>query len=327
MEPSFLPAADLKTLQKRAQLLATVRAYFVEHGYWECETPILSPDIVVDANLDPFELTDGGQRWFLQTSPEAAMKRLLAAGATAIFQVSRVFRRGEVGPRHNPEFTMIEWYRTGDDHFAQMKFVEQLVRAVFQAADRELPPQSFERLTYDAAFQRYAGTRVLTLPTIALVELALSRDLDVPDSLPEDDRDGWLNLLLAELVEPHLGVERPQFLYDYPASQAALAVLRQEPGQPGVAERFELYVSGVELCNGYHELTDADAFASRTEEERATRKAHGAVDLPGAPQLAAALRHGTPQSSGVALGFDRLIMLALNQPTIQSVIAFPSDRA
>ncbi|MBI1311132.1 EF-P lysine aminoacylase GenX [bacterium] len=327
MEPPFLPSADLKTLQQRAQLLAVVRTFFVEHGYWECETPILSRDIVVDANLDPFELTDGGQRWFLQTSPEAGMKRLLAAGATAIFQVSRVFRRGEVGPRHNPEFTMIEWYRVGDDHFAQMEFVEQLVRAIFQTAGRELPTEPFERLTYDAAFERYAGTRVLNLPTTELIDLARSRNLNIPASLPADDRDGWLNLLLAELVEPHLGNERPQFLYDYPASQAALAVLRRAAGQPAVAERFELYVSGVELCNGYHELTDAAAFIARTKEEQAARSSRGASDLPGASLLAAALRHGTPRSSGVALGFDRLAMLALGKQTIADVLAFPVNLA
>ena len=327
MTPEFLPSANLETLQQRARLLASVRAFFVERGYWECETPILSRDIVVDANLDPFELTDGGERWFLQTSPEAGMKRLLAAGATAIFQVSRVFRRGESGPRHNPEFTMIEWYRVGDDHFAQMKFTEQLVRAVFETAGRDLLPDSFERLTYDAAFERYAGTRVLSLPTTALIDLARSHNLEVPDSLPLDDRDGWLNLLLAELVEPHLGTNHPVFLHDYPASQAALAVLREDPGQPQVAERFELYLSGVELCNGYHELTDADAFAARTEEERATRRCQNAPDLPGAPRLEAALRHGSPQSSGVALGFDRLAMLALGLTSIDQVLAFPAERA
>jgi lysyl-tRNA synthetase class 2 len=327
MTPDFLPSADLETLQQRAKLLAAVRAFFVERGYWECETPILSRDIVVDANLEPFELTDGSERWFLQTSPEAGMKRLLAAGTTAIFQVSRVFRRGESGPRHNPEFTMIEWYRVGDDHFAQMEFTEQLVRAVFESAGRDLPPEPFERLTYDAAFERYAGTRVLDLPNAELVDLARSHNLEVPDSLPFDDRDGWLNLLLAELIEPHLGTNRPVFLHDYPASQAALAVLREDPGQPPVAERFELYLSGVELCNGYHELTDPDAFAARTEEERAIRRLQNTPDLPGAPMLEAALRHGTPQSSGVALGFDRLAMLALGLTSIDQVLAFPTGRA
>ena len=327
IEPLFLPSADLKTLQQRANLLAALRTFFVERGYWECETPILSRDIIVDANLDPFELSDDGQRWFLQTSPEAGMKRLLAAGATAIFQVSRVFRRGESGPRHNPEFTMIEWYRVGDDHFAQMGFTEQLVRAVFKTASRELAPEPFEQLTYDDAFERHTGTRVLDLPNEALVDLARSHDLEVPDSLPACDRDGWLNLLLAELVEPHLGIDRPVFLYDYPASQAALAVLREDPGQPPVAERFELYISAVELCNGYHELTDADAFAARTLEERAIRRSQNAVDLPGASMLDAALRHGTPQSSGVALGFDRLAMLAFGLISIDQVLAFPTDRA
>lgn len=327
MDPFFLPAARLDILQKRAGLLSAVREFFDERGYWECETPILSRDIIVDANLEPFELTDRGERWFLQTSPEAGMKRLLCAGATAVYQVSRVFRRGESGPRHNPEFTMIEWYRLHDDHFAQMGVVEELVRRIWNISGAELPSSPFERLTYDAAFERYAGTRVLGLSNEGLMEIAGAKNIAVPASLSADDRDGWLNLLLAELVEPHLGQSGPQFLYDYPASQAALAVVRQDAGGPAVAERFELYVSGVEICNGYHEITDAGTFSARTSRERTRRRASGASDLPGAPALEAAITHGMPPASGVALGFDRLVMLALGLPSIQDVLAFPVDRA
>lgn len=333
----FLPTASLRTLQHRAHLIAALRTFFTDAGYWECETPILSRDIVVDANLDPFTTTDHrGRTMYLQTSPEAGMKRLLAAGATSIFQVSRVMRKGEVGERHNPEFTMVEWYRAGDTHHDQMDFVERLVRHVCEEGSRlsgevcdlETPfwRQPFERLTYDDAFKRHAGTRVLNLTVSQLAGLARAQGVSAPESLAPDDRDGWLNLLLAELVEPHLGRERPVFLHDYPASQAALAIIREEPDRPAVAERFELYVAGLELCNGYHELTDPEELARRTQRERAIRRAAGHADLPGASLLEQALQSGLPPCCGVALGLDRLIMTALNCFDIREVIPFPDDR-
>jgi lysyl-tRNA synthetase class 2 len=167
--------------------------------------------------------------------------------------------------------------------------------------------------------------RVLSLETSRLVELAKTHNVAVPDSLSRDDRDGWLNLLLAELVEPHLGRNRPTFLYDYPASQAALARIR--PGQPSVAERFELYVSGIEICNGYHELTDADELRRRINVQAEMRAADGRRKLPAASRLLACMDAGLPASAGVALGFDRLAMLALGKQALSEVLAFPFDRA
>lgn len=337
-----LPSASLLTLQRRAELIALIRQVFRDHGYWEVETPILSSDIVLDAWLEPFVtgyLSDpqrwqaGGQPRYLQTSPEAHMKRLVAAGATAIFQFSRVFRNGEQGARHNPEFTMLEWYRVGDDHHRQMDFVEDLVRSVliasqsfrgdfttWEAAGR------FERLTYDEAFERYVGLRVLKLPTSELRPLCHRHHLNPPDSLANEDRDGWLNFLLAELIEPKLGRDRPTFLYDYPASQAALARVAEQEGSL-VAERFELYLTGWELCNGYHELTDAESLRQRTLQQAALRKSAGLRSLPGPERLRQAMQAGLPACSGVALGVDRLIMLALGAGSIGEVIAFPFDRA
>ncbi len=342
----FLPTASLQVLRDRAALLAAMRRFFDNAGYFEVETPLLSADIVVDAWLEPFvadflplpqEWSRGGQPRYLQTSPEFAMKRLLAAGATAIYQLCKVFRNGEIGPRHNPEFTMLEWYRVGDDHHAQMHFTESLVQHVFMTADklctneltgRVVNSRGFERLTYDAAFERHAGRKVLDASIEALVDLATGHGLIPPPGLDRNDRDGWLNWLLAELVEPHLGQDRPTFLYNYPASQAALARTTVEfPGAPPVAERFELYLNGVELCNGYHELTDAAVLRQRIQEQSALRAAAGLRPLPAGSRLLAAMDAGLPPCSGNALGVDRLVMLALGATCLAEVIAFPFERA
>jgi elongation factor P--(R)-beta-lysine ligase len=335
------PTASLEVLEQRAVLISAMRRVFEEAGYWEVETPILSHDIVVDAHLDPFitryfserlpqDSNSGGQELFLQTSPEFAMKRLLAAGAKAIYQITRVMRNGERGGRHNPEFTMAEWYRTGDDHHAQMDFTEHLVREVFAEAvnfrkEVALPKEPFERLAYNKAFERYAGCEVLDMETAEFAELAEAHDLTPPESLAPEDRDGWLNFLLANIVEPELGEDRPTFLYDYPATQAALARVR--PDDPPVAERFELYMSGMEICNGYHELTDTEEFEARMRKQNLLRRTENARPLPETNRLLAAMRAGLPNSAGVALGVDRLIMLALGLSSIDQVIAFPFPRA
>lgn len=351
MTPRFMPTASLETLKLRSHLVAFLREFFRANGYWECETPVMSREVILDANLDPFVTHDvSGDTYYLQTSPEAGMKRMLSAGADAIFQITQAMRRGESGQFHNPEFTMVEWYRVGDDHHAQMDFVERLVRAFYAEAARrlsdghalnsvrKLAAEQFERLTYDEAFERFAGTKVLQLSSTDLRQLAGDHQVAAPVTLDPDDRDGWLNLLLVELVEPHLGNDSPQFIYDYPASQAALAKIRQDcmrsenssdaqSGTLDVAERFELYDSGVELCNGYHELTDAEEFRVRTETERAKSESDSHQSLPGAPLLVEAMQHGLPACAGVALGLDRLVMLALGKAEIADVIAFPGDRA
>ena len=341
----FRPTASLATLRIRATLLNTLRRFFERHGYLEVETPLLSRDIVVDAHLEPFVthwLPDGvsavdgvpggphGVEMFLQTSPEFGMKRLLAAGATAIYQVARSFRNGEVGRLHNPEFTLVEWYRAGDSHHDQMDFTESLVAEFFAAAS-ELTSRSrhierpFDRLTYDDTFDEYAVCRVLDLTPAELQELARQHGVAAPPGLAADDRDGWLNLLLAELVEPHLGLERPLFLYDYPASQGALA--RRRPDDPRVAERFELYIDGIELANGYHELLDPAELRSRIQAQSAVRRREGRRDLPGESRLLAAMERGLPSCAGVALGFDRLLMAAVGASSLAEVMAFPFERA
>jgi len=358
----FLPTASLQTLRQRAALLAVIRRFFDDAGYFEVETPLLSADIVVDAWLEPFVANflpspqmwvHGGQPHYLQTSPEFAMKRLLAAGAQAIYQLGKAFRNGEVGDRHNPEFTMLEWYRVGDDHHAQMTFTEALVQRVFAAAlelsndkltidnpilhgallrqqrlaKRVANPRGFERLSYDEAFERYTGQCVLQAGMGTLFDLAAKHRLICPLGLDRDDRDGWLNWLLAELVEPHLGCDRPTFLGDYPASQAALARTSVSAKGAAVAERFELYLDGVEICNGYHELTDSAVLRVRIREQLAIRAAAGLRPLPAESRLLAAMDSSLPASSGNAMGVDRLLMLALGHSRLADVIAFPFDRA
>jgi lysyl-tRNA synthetase class 2 len=353
----FHPTASLPTLRHRALLLRAMRRFFDDAGYFEVETPLLSQDIVVDAWLEPFvaAFLPRAEDWwqpadfrYLQTSPEFAMKRLLAAGATAIYQLGKVFRNGEVGQRHNPEFTMLEWYRVGDDHHDQMSLTEALVRCVAKVAaefpeseisqewrlrrsqfgTRVLSSEPFERLAYDDAFERYAGRRVLGASTSELKDLAAKHQLVAPPSLADDDCDGWLNWLLAELIEPELGRERPTFLHGYPPSQAALArTSAGAPGEPSVAERFELYIDGVELCNGYHELTDANVLRQRIQDQLGVRAAAGLRPLPAESRLLAAMEAGLPPCAGNALGVDRLIMLALGATRLSEVIAFPFDRA
>ena len=330
---SDMSSRDLfETLRARAALLAELRAFFQARGFLEVETPLLSPDVVVDAHLEPFStvwrsdpLASVGEELFLQTSPEFSHKRLLAAGCGSIFEVFRAFRNGESGQRHNPEFTLIEWYRPGDDHHAQMTFTESLVRHLYHATPRHLADVPFERLTYDDAFARYVGTRVLALDVPALARLARKYQLSIPSGLgtKPGDRDEWLNLLLAELVEPHLGIERPTFLCDYPASQAALAIIRDDI--PPVAERFELYIQGVELCNGYHELRDAEELRRRNREQNQKRIALGLRELPSESRLLRAMESGLPACAGVALGFDRLLMTLLGKDSIGAVRAFLTE--
>jgi lysyl-tRNA synthetase class 2 len=334
MEHDFLPTASLSTLQQRAALLKQIRVFFDSNGYWEVETPILSKDIVVDAHIDPFHVdliephSASFQRFYLQTSPEFAMKRLLAAGADAIYQCTRAFRQGEQGQLHNPEFTILEWYKIGDNHFDQMDFVEKLVQSVFRSSQpkpnavhiaQDVP---FQRFTYDEAFERYAGAKVVGCEVEELRNLAARHSLTPPVGLSETDCDDWLNWLLAELVEPNLGVDQPAFLYNYPASQAALARVE---GQ--VAERFELYISGIEICNGYHELTDPAELRSRNLEHQQKRHRENHTELPVESRLLSAMESGLPACSGVALGFDRLCMLSVGAENLEQVLAFPFNRA
>ena len=322
------PSASLEMLRRRADLLHRLRLFFHQRGYWEAETPALSADTVVDRHLDPLSVTvfedpqhpEQGRRMWLQTSPEFAMKRLLAAGAEAIFQVARVFRGGrERGRLHNPEFTLLEWYRVGQTFAESMQFLAELAEAFLPTGE----PTEF--LTYRQAFLNYLHIDPHQASAEQLREVALQYEIAFPESLSLEDRDSWLELLLGEKIEPHLGAQRPLILSHYPASQAALA--RVSSDDPNTAERFELYFRGVELANGYHELLDPRVLRERNALTNRQRIEDGKSALPEESYLLEAMERGLPACCGVALGVDRLAMLALGAETIDEVLAFALERA
>jgi elongation factor P--(R)-beta-lysine ligase len=312
------PTANLAVLERRAAMLRAAREYFAATRALEVETPILSTAAVTDVHLASISATALGKRSFLQTSPEYAMKRLLAAGAGDIWQICKVFRDGECGRWHNLEFTMIEWYRLGLDHHALMSDVERLINTM-------LPPDKqfdrAERLTYAEAVQLHAGVDAFRDPPAVLVAKLESEGIDVPRDLHRD-RDGCLDLLMGTIVGPKLGIDRLTFIYDYPASQAALARIRGE-----VASRFEAYLNGLELANGFHELGDATEQLARFESDLAARASRGLPAMPMDEHFLASLAHGLPDCSGVALGFDRLVMCATDAKHLYEVLAFPFERA
>lgn len=322
------PTAKLAVLRRRAQLLAEVRAFFAGRGVWEVETPALSNAGNTDPNLislwvsaDP-PGSKPGPRYYLHTSPEYPMKRLLAAGSGSIYQIARVFRADEAGRLHNPEFTLLEWYRPGFDQHQLMDEVAALVGPVLQ--DR-LPLQAPERVSYAEVFQRGLGLDPHRATVAELAACATTQGLRPPAGMPADDNGPWLDLLLSHCLQPQLGTERLTFIYDYPAAQAALACVR--PGDPPLAERFELYVNGIELANGFHELADASEQRRRFEHDNQVRIARGLSPLPLDERLLAALAAGLPDCSGVALGVDRLLLLAVGGKWLAEVLAFPVERA
>lgn len=308
-------------------MLARIRDFFAARGILEVETPILSAAATTDIHLDSFRVDYRGpgapasSRRYLHTSPEFAMKRLLAAGSGAIYQIARVFRNGERGRLHNPEFTLLEWYRPGFDHHRLMDEVEEFVAA---AMGKAAPSGPSERLTYRDAFLRYAGIDPHSADRETLADTAARHGLDA-SVLGTDERDPWLDLLLTHVIEPHLGRGCLTFLYDYPASQAALARIR--PEQPPVAERFELYVEGIELANGFHELTDAQTQRSRFATDLDRRRALGLPLVSMDDRLLAALSAGLSPCAGVALGIDRMLMLRADKRSLAEVMAFVWENA
>ncbi|WP_392398302.1 elongation factor P--(R)-beta-lysine ligase [Edwardsiella piscicida] len=320
---SWQPSAPVANLLKRASILSTIRRFFSDRGVLEVDTPSISQATVTDVHLVPFQThfvgpgVAQGMTLYLMTSPEYHMKRLLAAGSGPIYQLCRSFRNEESGRYHNPEFTMLEWYRPHYDMYRLMNEVDDLLQQVLEC-------ESAETLSYQQAFIRHLDVDPLSADKTQLREAAAKLDLsNVADN--EEDRDTLLQLLFAFGVEPHIGKERPAFVYHFPASQASLAQISTEDHR--VAERFEVYYRGVELANGFHELTDAAEQRLRFEQDNRKRAAAGLPQQPIDEHLLAALEHGMPDSSGVALGVDRLIMLALSAERLSEVIAFSVDRA
>jgi lysyl-tRNA synthetase class 2 len=302
-------------------MLASARDFFAARGVLEVETPILGAGGATDPQIESLttRLAGAALPVYLGTSPEFHMKRLLAAGSGDVYQIARVFRDGERGRWHNPEFTMIEWYRVGFDDSALMTEVEAFCGRLL-APHRRLGPA--ERLTYADALRRHAGVDAFADEDPALERAAAAHGIECGAAL---DRDARLDLLMGLVVGPRLGRDRPCFVCDYPPSQASLA--RLKPGPPPVAARFELYVDGIELANGFHELSDAAEQRARFAGDLATRALRGQALPPLDERLLAALEAGLPDCSGVALGFDRLVAVALGAPALADALAFPIDRA
>jgi lysyl-tRNA synthetase class 2 len=321
MDKHWQPTATLAALRLRAGMLAEVRSFFAARGVLEVETPILSAGAVSDPHIESLStrIAGRGNPWFLSTSPEFPMKRLLAAGSGDIYQVCKAFRDAEIGRWHNCEFTMIEWYRLGFDDAALMSEVETLA-ALLLAPHRRLAPA--ERLTYAAALRRHAGVDIHTDGDAALERAAAAHGIDSPAGL---DRDAKLDLLMGMVAGPQLGRDRPCFICDYPASQASLA--RLKPGLPAVAARFEFYLDGIELANGFHELANATEQRARFAQDLAVRGARGQAQPPMDERLLAALEAGMPDCAGVALGFDRLVAVALGAAGLAEAMAFTVDNA
>ncbi len=318
---SWQPTASLVALRRRAELLTQVRQFFALRQVLEVETPMLSMAAVSDPQLHPFETRfepDGGgagRILYLHTSPEYPMKRLLAAGSGPVWQLCRVFRNGEQGRRHNPEFSMLEWYQPGMNHHQLMDQVEALTHSVLGHAGAR-------RVRYADLFKEYfAGLDIHQCATTELAELGCLHT----GFTGELSRDAWLDLLFSHVIEPDLLA--PTFVYAWPASQAALAQVVDGDDRVPVAARFEYFIQGMELANGYLELTDADEQTRRFAADQQQRIALGKAALPVDQYLVDALSAGLPESAGVALGFDRLLMLAMGASHINEVLAFPLARA
>jgi len=308
------PALDPGLLRKRAELSATLRQFFAERNVVEVDVPVLGSCSVTDPNLSSVRCRLGNRDYYLQTSPEYFMKRLLAAGCDSIYSLGKSFRSDEVGPHHNPEFTMLEWYRVGIDE-------QQLIDEVAELIARLSPAETVQKIEYQQLFRRYIGVDPHSANADELSEVAreaIDIDFDIAD------KNTWLDILFSHLIEPHL--IGPTVVFDYPASQCALAKIEKNTAFIPVAKRFELFWRGMELANGYWELTDAHIQRERFQHDIETRIAQG-KDLPEMDEkFIAAMQFGLPECSGVALGVDRLFMCLEGLTSIEQAMPFSFSR-
>ncbi|BBA33218.1 uncharacterized protein YjeA [Methylocaldum marinum] len=318
----------MAALQKRAVMLASIRRFFAARHVLEVETPLLCRAGVTDPNLHPFKTVlrkpgaAAGDPLYLQTSPEFAMKRLLAAGSGSIYQICKAFRNEESGRHHNPEFTLLEWYRVGFDLDRLIDEIDALLREICRD---DLILEASERLSYRELFREHVGADPLSGSFEELAECSGTRGLPEAEALCGEDRSFWLDLLFSHLVQPRLGRGRIAFVRDFPAFLPSLA--RKKSDDPRVVERVEIFLEGLELGNGFHELTDAVEQEERFDRDLAVRKANG-QSLPAKDErMLAALKNGLPDCSGIALGLDRLLMIMMQAESIADVLTFPTARA
>ncbi len=308
----------------RARLLAEVRGFFARREVLEVETPILGAGAPLDPALESWRAeAPDGSRGYLQTSPEYPMKRLLSAGEGDIYQIARVFRGGESGPRHNPEFSLLEWYRLGFDHHRLASEVVALIHELCACVPGwQCPDPSVRQVAYGELFRRELGLDPLAATSAELARVAGARGLTIAGEL---DRDGWLDALVSLVLAPGFPPDRLTVIFDYPETQAVLA--RPCVDRPGYAARFEVYWGDLELANGYHELTDPAVFRVRRARDLAIRRARGQEQPLADPWLEPAMEAGLPDCSGVALGLDRLLMRLLDFDDIRRVLDFPGGHA
>ncbi|KTC65531.1 lysyl-tRNA synthetase (plasmid) [Legionella adelaidensis] len=310
------PSASLENLKLRSQILANIRNFFGLRDYLEVETPIMARYGITDAYLANIKATFRHATYYLQTSPEYHMKRLLAQGSGPIFQIARVFRDDEYGRWHNPEFTLLEWYQLGVDHLTLLQEVEALLQEILKC-----PP--LLTMTYSQAFEEIAGFNPFSATIPALKNILKKYNLDTVLHEDEQEIDQYLFLLMSHVIEPAFDEHhQPIALIDFPSSQASLAKIEN-----GVAQRFEVYFKGIELANGFYELSDAESQRVRFENDNALRRQKGLEPMTPDEYLLNALEHGLPTCSGVALGLDRLIAIALQAQGISEVISFNFERA
>ncbi|MDO6461475.1 EF-P lysine aminoacylase EpmA [Granulosicoccaceae sp. 1_MG-2023] len=319
MTDQGLPSAGAQALYLRARLYSAIRDYFARQAVLEVETPVLSHAAVTDPAIHSFALPVAGQTCYLHTSPEFPMKRLLAAGSGDIYQICRVFRDGERGRNHNPEFAMLEWYRVGFDHHELMREVDDLLHQVWPGS----APGPSRYLSYAGAVRQATGFLPWELDGERIAEILRRHGTEPPDM--GDDIDGWLDLLITHVVAPGFEPDCLTFIYDYPASQAALARVRDD-GEVALAERFEVYYGERELGNGFHELNRSAEQRARFEADNAKREAQGLPLMPADERLLATLDK-LPDCAGVAIGLDRLLMVIGAYQSIDEVLSFDFDRA
>jgi elongation factor P--(R)-beta-lysine ligase len=311
------PTATIDYLKKRAEIIAKIRQFFFERGVWEVETPALSLGTITDPYIQAIQakahIAGALKTLYLQTSPEYSMKRLLAAGSGSIYQMAKAFRDDEAGRFHNIEFTLLEWYRLDFNHHQLMDEVDALLQLI-------LGCHPAKRYTYREIFEEKIGINPHAISLEYLRDIAYEKGLEDVKGINSSDKDLWLQRLMSDVIEPELVGESPFMIYDFPISQASLAQI-QKTIEP-VASRFEVYCQGIELANGFHELLEVNEQAKRFTEDNHKRAAQGLSVIEIDQRLLAALEAGLPPCAGVALGVDRLVMLALGADDIQSVISF-----
>ncbi|MGB3620238.1 EF-P lysine aminoacylase GenX [Ketobacter sp. MCCC 1A13808] len=318
---SWQPSAPLNALVARARLNRLIRDFFARREVMEVETPLLCSSAATDPHLRSFSVATEHTRHYLQTSPEFCMKRLIAAGCGSIYQLCKAFRHEESGRQHNPEFTLLEWYRPGWKLDQLIDEIEVLVKQAAAAFGTEFP--DFPRWTYQQAFEKVLG---LNPHLCSESELRDTAKQHINGDFASFDRNTLLDLLMSHLVEPGLPVDGI-FLTDFPASQASLAKTEHNADGHCVARRAELYIRGVEIANGYQELTDAAVQEARLKADLQFRTAHQLDELPMPVSLLGALQHGFPECAGVALGVDRLMMVITTASSIDSVLSFDWEQA